>query len=398
MVNKYNVDGVDIDWCVFELLLALLSTELTRLSHRREYPGTAGADGNVYNTSVDTTNFLLFLQALRAALPTKRLSSCTTQHAFIGSNGSPLTDVSAFASVLDNILVMNYDVWGGESFPELLTALSTETDFLPPPPHLAASSTPGPNAPLKNACTNSQQPTANMLSAIEAWEAAGMPAKKMLMGVPAYGYVSASTATTLVHKRDEIPTAPLKSRSNRERATIAHKEELATRAEKYISPFHRSYNQARKVVESRRRERRALKRSQRTTLASAEEGLVKRAAVFCPDNHSGKPCAGVEGQNITEIKWNPLTDSRNSTGNSTSGDGVFTGNVGKTKLGQGDLKGLEGNQINFWELVNYGVLVQDGHDFNPVNGYTRAWDDCSSTVRPFSVSLVAEHLADFVLS
>lgn len=233
-----------------------------------------------------------------------------------------------------------------------------------------------------------------MLSAIETWEAAGMPAKKMLMGVPAYGYVSASTATTLVHKRDEIPTVesaslPAKSRSNRERAVIAHKEELATRAEKYISPFHRSYNQARKVVEQRRRERRALKRSQRTSLASSDsaDGLVKRAAaIFCPDNHSGKPCAGVEGQNITEIKWNPLTDSSNSTGNSTGSDGVFTGNVGKTKLGQGDLKGLEGNQINFWELVNYGVLVQDGHDFNPVNGYTRVWDDCSSTVS-FGVSL-----------
>lgn len=216
-----------------------------------------------------------------------------------------------------------------------------------------------------------------------------MPAKKILMGVPAYGYVSASTATTLVHKRDEIPTTPLRSKSNRERATIAHKEELATRAEKYISPFHKSYNQARKVVEERRRERRALKRSQRTTLATADEGLVKRAnAIFCPDNHSGKPCAGVEGQNITEIKWNPLSDSRNSTtGNTTSSDGVFTGNVGKTKLGQGDLKGLEGNQINFWELVNYGVLVQDGHDFNPVNGYTRVWDDCSSTVRCLSISL-----------
>ena len=58
---------------------------------------------------------LLFLQALRAAMPDKRLSTCTTQQTYIGSNGSPLKDVSAFADVLDNILVMNYDVWGGES-------------------------------------------------------------------------------------------------------------------------------------------------------------------------------------------------------------------------------------------------------------------------------------------
>lgn len=47
-------------------------------------------------------------------MPNKRLSTCTTQQAYIGANGSPLTDVSAFAKVLDNILVMNYDVWGGK--------------------------------------------------------------------------------------------------------------------------------------------------------------------------------------------------------------------------------------------------------------------------------------------
>ncbi|KPV77337.1 glycoside hydrolase family 18 protein, partial [Rhodotorula graminis WP1] len=141
IVNKYDLDGVDIDWC---------------------YPGTNGADGNQVSSS-DTANMLKFLQALRAALPQKLLSTCTTQSAYVGADGSPLTDVSAFAKVLDHILVMNYDVWG-------------------------ASSTPGPNAPLRDDCPGSLQPGANMQSAIDTWTKAGMPASKILMGIPAYGY------------------------------------------------------------------------------------------------------------------------------------------------------------------------------------------------------------------
>lgn len=265
-----------------------------------------------------------------------------------------------------------------------------------------ASSSPGANAPLKNSCANSNQPTANELSAIEQWTAAGMPANKILMGVPAYGYVSSSTATTLVHKRDEIPSAPvvkmsnreranlahatrdvgsnLKPRSNRERATLAHASDVAARTEQYKSPFHRAYEQGHAALAERRRAARALKRSERRA-ASPALAIEKRqsAPIYCPENHSRTPCAGVEGQNITTIDWNPLDDVKNSTAGS-GGDGVFTGNVGKNKLGQGDLSGLEGNQIDFWKLINYGVLVQDGTTFNPVNGYTRAWDECSSTV------------------
>jgi chitinase len=57
----------------------------------------------------------VFLQALRQALGAKaHITTCSTQRAFIGPDGSPITDVSAFAAVLDGVLVMNYDVWGGE--------------------------------------------------------------------------------------------------------------------------------------------------------------------------------------------------------------------------------------------------------------------------------------------
>ncbi|GAA5916176.1 glycoside hydrolase family 18 protein [Sporobolomyces salmoneus] len=200
-VDKYNVDGVDIDW---------------------EYPGTQGNPGNIID-SADTANMLLFLQELRTALPDKRLSTCTTQQTYIGANGSPIADVSEFAKVLDNILVMNYDVWG-------------------------ASSTPGPNAPLSDACPNSMQPNANMVSAVKSWTDAGMPASKILMGVPAYGYISSSSATSLIHKRDEIPSTGL---SNRHLAKLK-------RSEAVMSEGHKWYIAGKAKAERRRQMKRDL--------------------------------------------------------------------------------------------------------------------------------------------
>ncbi|GAA6056603.1 hypothetical protein JCM3770_006662 [Rhodotorula araucariae] len=325
LVNQYNLDGVDIDW---------------------EYPGTSGADGNQISSS-DTANLLKFLTELRAAMPTKLLSTCTTHQAYIGADGSPLTDVSAFAKVLDHILVMNYDVWG-------------------------ASSTPGPNAPLRDDCSGSLQPNANMQSSINSWTKAGMPASKILMGIPAYGYVSSSTAKSLIHKRDTVPTTGL---SNRHLANMR-------REERYMSEGHRWYLDGQAKAAARRRARRAEKRAerQRETASLAKRGSV----IVCPNNHSGKPCAGVTDQNIADIDWNPLASggTGGGAGSSTGGDsGVFVPGTGPGKVGTGSLSGLEGNQIQFVDLINYGVLVKDSETLEWVgtNGYTRQWDTCSST-------------------
>lgn len=66
-------------------------------------------------TGADSANFLLFLQELREALPSGALITAATQvWPFAGPDGNPLKDVSAFAKVLDWILVMNYDIWGCE--------------------------------------------------------------------------------------------------------------------------------------------------------------------------------------------------------------------------------------------------------------------------------------------
>ena len=88
---QYNLDGVDFDW---------------------EYPGTQGAGGNAVSSN-DAANFLTFLQAVRAALPSDALISLATQvWPFTGPDGNSLSDVSGFADVIDWILIMNYDVWG----------------------------------------------------------------------------------------------------------------------------------------------------------------------------------------------------------------------------------------------------------------------------------------------
>jgi hypothetical protein len=61
----------------------------------------------------------------------------------------------------------------------------------------AASSIPGPNAPLSNVCGTSSQPTATAEAAFKQWTAAGFPAAKLLLGLPLYGYVSRSSKTSL---------------------------------------------------------------------------------------------------------------------------------------------------------------------------------------------------------
>ena len=60
-----------------------------------------------------------------------------------------------------------------------------------------ASRDPGPNAPLHDACNNSTQPVANAVAAYNAWTSANFPAKKLVLGLPSYGYLSSSTAERL---------------------------------------------------------------------------------------------------------------------------------------------------------------------------------------------------------
>lgn len=91
--HSFSLDGIDIDW---------------------EYPGSQGDSGNIVSSD-DTQNFLEFLELLREALPKEALLTATsTDSTFTDPLGNPSVDMSAFAEVLDWVLLMNYDVNQGE--------------------------------------------------------------------------------------------------------------------------------------------------------------------------------------------------------------------------------------------------------------------------------------------
>ena len=74
--------------------------------------GRRGASGDTA-APADSAKFLSFLQLLKKTLPGgARITAATQSVTFAGPDGNPMDDVSAFAQVLDWILLMNYDVWG----------------------------------------------------------------------------------------------------------------------------------------------------------------------------------------------------------------------------------------------------------------------------------------------
>ncbi|KAI0944963.1 hypothetical protein AcV7_001623 [Taiwanofungus camphoratus] len=125
-----------------------------------EYPGKQGRGCNTESPD-DSANFLSFLQALRAdpAGQNITVSAAVGLTPFAG-----MSDVSAFAFVLDYIEIMDHDVWGSWS------------KYV------------GPNAPLNDSCAQSRYQMGSAVSAVKAWTAAGFPANQIALGVASYGH------------------------------------------------------------------------------------------------------------------------------------------------------------------------------------------------------------------
>ncbi|KAG8216471.1 glycoside hydrolase family 18 protein [Butyriboletus roseoflavus] len=146
----------------------------TGLDFDWEYPNKQGIGCNIVSPQ-DSANFLSFMQEMRSVAPNLTLSAATSIKPWLDSNGTPLTNVSAYGAVLDWIEVMNYDVYG------------------------TFSSVTGPNSPLNDTCASSSDQQGSAVSAVAAWTAADFPPNKIVLGVAAYGHsytVPQSTAVT----------------------------------------------------------------------------------------------------------------------------------------------------------------------------------------------------------
>ncbi|KAJ8509393.1 hypothetical protein ONZ45_g8433 [Pleurotus djamor] len=162
LATQYELDGIDFDW---------------------EYPNKQGIGCNILSPA-DSANFLSFLQELKEdpVGSNLTLSAAVGLAPFMGSDGTPMTDVSAFAEVLDHISIMAYDVWG------------------------SWSTSVGPNAPLDDSCASTKAGSAT--SAVKAWTAAGFPASQLALGIAAYGHSFHVPTSTAVDTQGRLVTSP----------------------------------------------------------------------------------------------------------------------------------------------------------------------------------------------
>ena len=137
IIAEYGLDGIDIDW---------------------EYPGTSVA--GIASSADDKVNFTLFLAALREAMDSLGEGKMVTIAAGGDSYFTRLTEMDKAAEYLDYVQLMTYDLQGG---------------FQKVTGHHAALYAGGRN--LFDACAD---------KAVRAFMEAGVPAEKLVIGIPFY--------------------------------------------------------------------------------------------------------------------------------------------------------------------------------------------------------------------
>ncbi len=147
LVARYGLDGVDLDW---------------------EYPVSGGAPG-VAGRPADRENFTLLLKDVRRALDGQGRRDGKTYRLTIagGIGGGYLKNIEAqkVAETVDFIFLMAYDIHGSwDRYTDLLAPLYTPEDRSP-------------------------QYRYSVDSGVSAWLAQGVPAERLVLGIPLYGYV-----------------------------------------------------------------------------------------------------------------------------------------------------------------------------------------------------------------
>ena len=143
-LRQYDLDGLDVDW---------------------EYPASKGA-GNRFR-SEDKRNFTLLLQELRAAFDAETKKTHKLLYLTIAAGASDEylsnTEMGEVAKIVDTVNLMTYDY--NEPGSDPLT---------------------GHNAPLYTNPLDAHAVSAD--ATVRAFEQAGVPAGKILLGVPFYGH------------------------------------------------------------------------------------------------------------------------------------------------------------------------------------------------------------------
>ena len=145
-VAEHGLDGVDLDW---------------------EYPVSGGAAGNIHRPA-DRENFTLLLRELRTRLDRQgRRDGKDYALTIAGAAGSwYLNQIEAVkvADIVDHIFLMGYDLHG---------PWERYADF---------------NAPLYAPSGASPQGRTSISACVEAYLKKGVPAEKLVLGMPLYGY------------------------------------------------------------------------------------------------------------------------------------------------------------------------------------------------------------------
>ena len=145
-VVEQGLDGVDLDW---------------------EYPVSGGAPGTIHRPA-DKQNFTKLLQELRTRLDRQgRRDGKDYSLTIAGAAGSwYLNQIEAVkvADIVDHIFLMGYDLHG---------PWDTSADF---------------NAPLYTPSGASPQGKSSIADSVQAYLDKGIPAEKLVLGMPLYGY------------------------------------------------------------------------------------------------------------------------------------------------------------------------------------------------------------------